>query len=787
MASALLVPAAVVGLTRVFELPGSIFPIIAASLMSSAVAVMLRRLGLSLLIATPISLMILAVIIMNQFVGETIRLGVLPTSATKDAAAALGNELIVNFQELKPPVPALDPFIAMSMTAAWILAFLTDWGALRLRLAFEPVLPAALLFVFAAALGTGDNQVLTSTVLGGAVALWAVTQRTMSVAATTAWLGNDAARGTASIAKTGAVLAMFAVLVGTVLGPRLPGASADELVSFRDSGDPTRVVVSPFVNIESRLVDQADTVLFTVAADEASYWRLAGLDTYDSNIWKVSGNFSTQNGELPQTEYAGVHKDNQQDFSIRALNAIWLPAAYSPSRIIEASDELTWNSESGSLTVSKKIPTSDGIGYSLLSSVSIFTAADLANTSEFVPPEIAERYLALPQLPPIVAEEAQRITAGVTSRYDKMLALQNYFQGFEYNTQLSPRVGDPIEQFLNERVGFCQQFSGTFALMARSLGIPSRVAIGFTWGDPIGLDEQSGRTVYQVTGRQTHAWPEVWFEGLGWVAFEPTPGRGSPTALDYSELPARQDSLVQPNDPDSPITTTIPDPLDPTPNSVNPDRFEDAPPGGQAPPLEKPAAPSNVGRNFKIILGLLLLCLIVCATPIYRAVHRRLRRDRVTTPAEKAGVVWTETLEDLELGFDLQRYDSETRTEFAARVGRDRRIPTGEIQRLAQIATVARYFPAGVSETESNAADQAGESLSEAVKAHVPRFAMVRRQLDPRILYRSLWKTPGHRAGLDTPTTALSSDLATSPELLDLELVGPPVAPPASTNGSAPH
>ena len=154
-------------------------------------------------------------------------------------------------------------------------------------------------------------------------------------------------------------------------------------------------------------------------------------------------------------------------------------------------------------------------------------------------------------------EEAIQVTQNAPTRYDKMLALQEYFRTtFSYSVDLGPSDGrDPITQFLQDRVGFCQQFAGTFALMARQLGIPSRVAIGFTWGDPIGTLED-GRTTYQVTGRQAHAWPEVWFAGLGWVAFEPTPGRGAPSAVSYTGQRALQDSLIQPDDPGGPITTT---------------------------------------------------------------------------------------------------------------------------------------------------------------------------------------------------------------------------------------
>ena len=124
-------------------------------------------------------------------------------------------------------------------------------------------------------------------------------------------------------------------------------------------------------------------------------------------------------------------------------------------------------------------------------------------------------------------------------------------------SQLSRRDGDPIEQFLAERIGFCQQFSGTFALMARSLGLAARVAVGFTWGDPVEGEENT----YRVTGRHTHAWPEVYFEGLGWVAFEPTPGEVPRRRAPVSRPGPGLRDTAQCHDHPSPCpTTAAPDP-----------------------------------------------------------------------------------------------------------------------------------------------------------------------------------------------------------------------------------
>ena len=135
--------------------------------------------------------------------------------------------------------------------------------------------------------------------------------------------------------------------------------------------------------------------------------------------------------------------------------------------------------------------------------------------------------------------------------YDKALALQNYFRdGFTYDESVNySDDADPVAAFLVDRAGFCQQFASTYALMARSIGLASRVAVGFTPGDPLdpsrrpeaGSDLRGAPVAdFVVRGRHAHAWPEVYFDKVGWVPFEPTPGRGNPQAVDYTGVAPEQ-------------------------------------------------------------------------------------------------------------------------------------------------------------------------------------------------------------------------------------------------------
>jgi transglutaminase-like putative cysteine protease len=160
--------------------------------------------------------------------------------------------------------------------------------------------------------------------------------------------------------------------------------------------------------------------------------------------------------------------------------------------------------------------------------------APSANQLDTVPPATSaslENYREPPQnFPADVAETARKITAAAPTQFGKALALQNYFlSNFTYNTTIPEGDGNnAIETFLKNKVGFCQQFAGTMAAMARSLGIPAVVAVGFTPG------AQQSDGSYLVTTHDAHSWPMLYFTGIGWVRFEPTPtiagGRGEAPA-----------------------------------------------------------------------------------------------------------------------------------------------------------------------------------------------------------------------------------------------------------------
>jgi transglutaminase-like putative cysteine protease len=179
--------------------------------------------------------------------------------------------------------------------------------------------------------------------------------------------------------------------------------------------------------------------------------------------------------------------------------------------------------------------------YHVLSLVPQVTARELAEATATYPPQIGEAYLALPSgLPQRVVELAKEATAEADTPYARALALEAYLRSFPYDLEVSkpPEGRDVVDYFLFDlQRGYCDYFASAMVVMARSVGIPARLAVGYAMG---GYDFQQG--AYVVTERDAHAWPELYFPDYGWIPFEPTSGlapleRGEETEeLDFSPL-----------------------------------------------------------------------------------------------------------------------------------------------------------------------------------------------------------------------------------------------------------
>ena len=293
---------------------------------------------------------------------------------------------------------------------------------------------------------------------------------------------------------------------------------------------PARVVLTPLVGIRSRLGKQGVEELFRVHSDTAAYWRVATLPEFDGRMFTMPSRTLVPLDEADEAGPGG--RTILQQIEIQGLEGQLLPAAADPRQVV-SNAEIRFEPDTSTLV--KTSPLLPGDQYSVVSAAPDVSPEMLRAASSQNPPD--DVFLGLPDnLPDLVAELADEVTASATTDYDRMLALQNWFRTFDYSVDVqSGHSSNAIENFLQTRTGYCEQFAAAFAVMARTLDIPSRVAVGFTPGN-LTLDGS-----YSVTSAQSHAWPELWFDDIGWVAFEPTPGRGAPGAEDYTGVePAQQ-------------------------------------------------------------------------------------------------------------------------------------------------------------------------------------------------------------------------------------------------------
>lgn len=657
----------------------------------------------------------------------------LPTTASWDAVAGELGDGWTTFQEVVAPTPPTTGFLLATTVALWLVAYIADWAAFRLWAPFEAVVPSAALVLFAAVLGEEGHGTLAAVGYLAVALAFVLLHRAYRQELTVRWVARGTGRGTRALLAAGGALAAAALVAGVAVAPRLPGSGDPALIALdgRGGSEGPRVTLSPLVDIRARLLDQRRTEVFTVRSDEPAYWRMTSLDRFDGELWSSGGTFQEAQGELP----TGVAPDRvsrplRQEFEITGLSAIWLPAAYEPSVVDSAGLDVRWEPASATLVVDQERATSDGTRYTVVSRLPQLTPDALRQAGP-APDDLRANYTALPDdFSRSARATAAGVVDGAATDYDRALALQEFFRdGFSYSTDVPAGHGEnAVDAFLARRTGFCEQFAGTYAAMARSVGLPARVAVGFTPGqrDPADL----GRFV--VRGEHAHAWPEVYLSGFGWVAFEPTPGRGAPGAESYTGVQPDQATSVGPEitlHSSAGVTTTVPAPAASRPGR-NPDddtRATAAPAARRSPWAGRAAAASAV------VLGAALLYLLAAAgTVAVRRLRWRWRRRR--GPDEAARVAWL-TANDALAVTGVAPGPSETPLEFSARAAPALGTGRDAHRSLALAATAADYAPGGV---PAPVARRAAED-AKAVVTDVRRRTPLRR----RVARRLQWWRPG--------------------------------------------
>jgi transglutaminase-like putative cysteine protease len=311
-------------------------------------------------------------------------------------------------------------------------------------------------------------------------------------------------------------------------------------------GDRTVRISNPMTDMRRDLVQDADVPVVRAVTDRVapSYLRVAVLTSYTRNAWTPGGRDlpadQEASGDLPGPVGLdpSVPRDTYPwDVTIsNDLDSLWLPTPLAVESI-EAGERWRYDAETLDVHAARDDFGTAGMSYSLVE-MDVDHDAQRMIAAPQAPFELASKYTKLPgDVPDMVRELARDVTAGADSDFEKVVALQDWFRSsgeFTYSLDRAPGTGtDDLVAFLADapggRVGYCEQFSSAMAIMTRSLGIPTRVAVGF-------LDSERDDDGWVFSSRDLHAWPEVYFEGSGWVYFEPTPADRALSAPNYTDL-----------------------------------------------------------------------------------------------------------------------------------------------------------------------------------------------------------------------------------------------------------
>jgi transglutaminase-like putative cysteine protease len=297
------------------------------------------------------------------------------------------------------------------------------------------------------------------------------------------------------------------------------------------------VMIDDDVSVRRSLLEQSDTEVlrYTTTAENPSYLRLRTLNRFDGETFHADPDgeepslgvsaFSDARGDGVPVRGSAADFEST-DVQVMSLGGDRLPMPENVREVSASSPALdraiTLQPTDGEAVLDFVPEGLTGQSYTVRTEQRTSTAEQLRAVSPAaVRTPFETGYTSREEVPQVAADLAEQLVsdAGAENGFDAAVAFQDYFRtSFAYSLTVNTPAGeDPLESFLDDRIGYCEQFASTFALMMTAQGYPTRVVIGFTAGDADG-DERT------VTARNAHAWPEVWFgPEHGWVRFEPTP------------------------------------------------------------------------------------------------------------------------------------------------------------------------------------------------------------------------------------------------------------------------
>jgi transglutaminase-like putative cysteine protease len=505
---------------------------------------------------------------------------------------------------------------------------------------------------------------------------------------------------TDSLARNGRRVGAVAIAAAVVIPAVLPGLTEGIFGRGSGSGEGGGRTIhtdNPIVDLQGDLSqpENAPVLRYETTAPVPEYIRRATLDVFDGDQWRISGRQVPDSQRVSEglppppgldPSYDGTLQEYRFDVGTN-YDSSWLPLPY-PAQEIDINGD--WRYDASSLDVVSPERNATDADYTVSSLEIDYDAATLIAAAP--PPEELAELRELPDdVPAEVLNLARELTAEAATAFERAAVLQDFFRtegGFVYDLETEPgNSSSALVNFLQNKRGYCEQFAASMAVMARALGIPARVAVGFTPGRP------QGDGSWLVGTHDAHAWPELYFHGTGWVRFEPTPSARTGSVPPWTvPPPVGADSSAEQN---APQGQTAP------PGTV---------PGAQDPDIGTDGfAGTGVSRWIALALavagGSLVLAVPTVIARLRRAWRwRRASGDRVGE-AEAAWSDLRDTTRDA--GFDWDPAATPRQTGTALATGAKLDVDSNDL--LGHVVTTterARYSPSP-DDTEGLKADSA--------------------------------------------------------------------------------
>jgi transglutaminase-like putative cysteine protease len=657
-------------------------------------AALLRRLGVGQLLSL-VAMVAGFIVVTGVLLFPETLLVVIPTRETFASMAQATGDALRGVSDQAAPVRVTREFLFLTCAGAWAVTTAADGLAFRARQPLLALVPVLGLFVFPALIrDTSPAWYAAWFLLGGAGLL--LFESRARLATWGRWVSNPRARPASGwrlpltrANSIGRWMLAAATLLALSLAWLLPGYGQRPLLDYRGGPNANAAIaINPFVSLRTRLNSDENIPVFDVRTAQPSYYRLITLDRFDGVTFTPSspGQLVEFGGDTSLDLDAGAPTTQvTHRITIRQLAGPsgYLPAAQAPVSIRAGRNRVYQSPTNRDLTLRR--PLRSGLTYTVTSRVPTPTAANLSGPKSYDSISQMRPYLDATNIDPRVQSLALSIARDKADPFAKALAIQDYLRSpaFKYNLDVPglSRGGNQLRRFLLEvREGYCEQFAAAMAAMARVVGIPSRVAVGFTSGVPVGDH-------WEVGSKDAHAWPELYFPGVGWVRFEPTPrGDGQVDVPTYTTPAGRQ---ISP----STVVTTAPGGGNATGTTLGGGNAkleaENTDPGTQ---LGTPESGRQKAARRGIIALIVLLALValVPATKLVRTVLARRRAGR--RPRDAVAEAYGE-LTGWAGDAGIGRRGAETPAAYARRMAGEFQEDAGPLGDLTELYVTAEYAP----------------------------------------------------------------------------------------------